>query len=166
MPTNIFISNTTDLTLDLSIKSSSKRSMSSIKATTIDNSSPSLTISDPGGGSSSNSIIDNDEVKIFECEKHEEDVDIDGDEDNDRLSPVIKEEESSPQQTSSTNLTDRLNSEQQLHSFFPYFISPYYHPSNATQSFDKLASLESLSKFMSPPPAHISNSNLGIDQNT
>ncbi|CAF2964911.1 unnamed protein product [Rotaria sp. Silwood2] len=166
MPTNIFISNTTDLTLDLSIKSSSKRSMSSIKATTIDNSSPSLTISDPGGGGgSSNSIIDNDEVKIFECEKHEEDVDIDGDEDNDRLSPVIKEE-SSPQQTSSTNLTDRLNSEQQLHSFFPYFISPYYHPSNATQSFDKLASLESLSKFMSPPPAHISNSNLGIDQNT
>ncbi|CAF1048683.1 unnamed protein product [Rotaria sordida] len=172
MPTNIFIgcfSNTTDLTLDLSIKSSSKRSMLSIKATTIDNSSSLLTTSDPdgSGSSSNNSIIDNDEVKIFECEKHEEDIDIDGDEDNDRLSPVIKEEESSPQQTSSTtNLTDRLNSEQQLHSFFPYFISPYYHPSNATQSFDKLASLESLSKFISPPPAHMSNSNLGIDQNT
>ncbi|CAF1569236.1 unnamed protein product, partial [Rotaria sordida] len=131
-------SNTTDLTLDLSIKSSSKRSMLSIKATTIDNSSSLLTTSDPdgSGSSSNNSIIDNDEVKIFECEKHEEDIDIDGDEDNDRLSPVIKEEESSPQQTSSTtNLTDRLNSEQQLHSFFPYFISPYYHPSNATQSF-------------------------------
>ena len=37
--------------------------------------------------------MESDEVKIFECEKHEEDVDIDGDEDNDRLSPVIKEEE-------------------------------------------------------------------------
>ncbi|CAF4913422.1 unnamed protein product, partial [Rotaria sp. Silwood1] len=158
-------SNTTDLTLDLSIKSSSKRSMSSIKLTTNDNSSSLLTNSDPDG-INSNSIIDNDEVKIFECEKHEEDIDIDGNEDNDRLSPVIKDEESSPQQISSTNLTDRLNSEQQLHSFFPYFISPYYHPSNATQCFDKLASLESLSKFMSPPPAHISNSNLGIDQNT
>ncbi|CAF1560833.1 unnamed protein product [Rotaria magnacalcarata] len=165
MPTNIFISNTTDLTLDLSIKTSSKRSMSSIKATTVDNASPSLTTSDPGGGNIS--IIDNDEVKIFECEKHEEDVDIDDDDtDNGRLSPVIKEEELSPQQISSTNLNDRLNSEQQLHSFFPYFISPYYHPSNGAQSLDKLASLESLSKFMSPPPAHISNSNLCLDQNT
>jgi hypothetical protein len=28
-----------------------------------------------------------------------------------------------------------------------------------------MPSLESLSKFMSPPPAHTSNSNLNIDQN-
>jgi hypothetical protein len=46
--------------------------------------------SDPGGGSST---AETDEVKIFECEKHEEDIDIDGDENIDRLSPVIKEEE-------------------------------------------------------------------------
>jgi hypothetical protein len=49
-----------------------------------------LTLTDPGGGSST---TDNDEVKVFECEKHEEDVDIDGDDNSDRLSPVIKEEE-------------------------------------------------------------------------
>jgi hypothetical protein len=54
--------------------------MSSIKVTT----------SDPGG---ENLTTDNDEIKIFGCEKHEEDVDIDGDDNNDRLSPVIKEEE-------------------------------------------------------------------------
>ncbi|CAF1565986.1 unnamed protein product, partial [Adineta ricciae] len=47
---------------------------------------------------------DTDEVKVFGCEKHEEDVDIDGDDSSDRLSPVVKEEESSPQQTSSNNL--------------------------------------------------------------
>ncbi len=64
--------------------------MSSIKVTTIDNSSSLLTNSDPGGGIST---TDNDEVKVFECEKHEEDVDIDGDDNSDRLSPVIKEEE-------------------------------------------------------------------------
>jgi hypothetical protein len=29
-----------------------------------------------------------------------------------------------------------------------------------------MASLESLSKFISPPPAHMSNSNISIDQNT
>ena len=54
--------------------------MSSIKVTT----------SDPGG---ENLTTDNDEIKIFGCEKHEEDVDIDEDDNNDRLSPVIKEEE-------------------------------------------------------------------------
>jgi hypothetical protein len=59
--------------------------MSSIKARAIDNSSSRLITSDPGGGGSS-STTDNDEIKIFECEKHEED-------NNDRLSPVIKEEE-------------------------------------------------------------------------
>lgn len=32
-----------------------------------------------------NLLTDNDEIKIFECEKHEDD-------NNDRLSPVIKEE--------------------------------------------------------------------------
>jgi hypothetical protein len=31
---------------------------------------------------------------------------------------------------------------------------------------DKMAPLGSLSKFMSPPPAHISSANLGIDPNT
>lgn len=50
--------------------------MSAIKVTTTN-------ISDSGGG---NTTTDNDEIKIFECEKHEED-------NNDRLSPVIKEEE-------------------------------------------------------------------------
>jgi len=116
-----------------------------------------LTTSDPGGG---HATTDNDEIKIFECEKHEDDNSV-------RLSPVIKEDESSPQQTSSTNHTDRLNSEQQFHSFLPYFISPYYQTNNAIQSFDKMTSLESLSKFMSPPPpAHMSNPNLMIDQNT
>jgi hypothetical protein len=65
--------------------------MSSIKATTAENSSQSLTTSDPGGGG--HLPTDNDEIKIFECEKHEEDVDIDGDDNTDRLSPVIKEEE-------------------------------------------------------------------------
>lgn len=55
--------------------------MSSIKA---DNSSLLLTTSNPGGGG--NSTTDNDEIKIFECEKHEDD-------NSDRLSPVIKEEE-------------------------------------------------------------------------
>jgi len=64
--------------------------MSSIKVTTANNSSLSLTTSDPGGG---NLTTDNDEIKIFECEKHEEDIDIDGNDNNDRLSPVIKEEE-------------------------------------------------------------------------
>jgi hypothetical protein len=54
--------------------------MSSIKSTTI-----SLTISDSGSGGG-HSTTDNDEIKIFECEKHEED-------NADRLSPVIKEEE-------------------------------------------------------------------------
>jgi hypothetical protein len=28
-------------------------------------------------------------------------------------------------------MTDRLNSEHQFHSFFPYFISPYYHAAAA-----------------------------------
>lgn len=46
---------------------------------------------DPGGGSVS--TTDSDEVKVFGCEKHEEDVDVDGDANSDRLSPVIKEEE-------------------------------------------------------------------------
>ena len=32
-------------------------------------------------------------MKVFGCEKHEEDVDVDGDDNSDRLSPVIKEEE-------------------------------------------------------------------------
>lgn len=62
--------------------------MSSIKVTTIDNSSASF----PGGGGES-STIDTDEVKVFECEKHEEDMHVDGDENSDRLSPVIKDEE-------------------------------------------------------------------------
>jgi len=66
--------------------------MSSIKATAIDNSSSRLITSDPGGGGGS-STTDNDEIKIFECEKHEEDIDIDGNDNSDRLSPVIKEEE-------------------------------------------------------------------------
>jgi hypothetical protein len=44
-----------------------------------------LTTSDPGGGGAT----DTDEVKVYECDTHEDDV-----EDNsDRLSPVIKEEE-------------------------------------------------------------------------
>ncbi len=55
--------------------------MSSIKSTTI-----SLTILDSGSGGGGHSTTDNDEIKIFECEKHEED-------NADRLSPVIKEEE-------------------------------------------------------------------------
>jgi len=59
--------------------------MSSIKATTADNSSLLLTTSDPGGGGG-NSTTENDEIKIFECEKHDDD-------NTDRLSPVIKEEE-------------------------------------------------------------------------
>lgn len=29
---------------------------------------------------------------------------------------------------------DRLNSEHQFHSFFPYFISPYYHAAAAANS--------------------------------
>ncbi|CAF1256107.1 unnamed protein product [Adineta steineri] len=168
MPTNIFVSSAIDLTLDLSIKSlssSSKRAMS-----TVENTSASLTTSDPGGGGGGNSTTDIDEIKVFECEKHEEDMDIDGDDNSDRLSPVIKDEiESSPQQISAAaaiNLSDRLNSEQQTHSFFPYFISPYYHANNTIPSFDKMASLESLSKFMSPPPAHITNSNICTDQTT
>jgi hypothetical protein len=33
-------------------------------------------------------------------------------------------------------------------------------------SQDKMAPLGSLSKFMSPPPAHISSANLGIDPST
>ncbi|UJR08249.1 hypothetical protein I4U23_012522 [Adineta vaga] len=165
----MIIPSANDLTLDLSIKSSSlKRVM-----TTMDKSSSILlTTSDPNG-IGDNNTNDTDEVKVFECEKHEDDVTIDGDENSDRLSPIIKEEESSPQQSSSSssssiNLTDRLNSEQQFHSFFPYFISPYYHTNNSMQNFDKMPSLESLSKFMSPPPppAHMTNSNLNIDQST
>ncbi|CAF1569631.1 unnamed protein product, partial [Adineta steineri] len=192
MPTNILLAPTlmpgkTDLsssatTLDLSIKSSStklskspERQMSSsttTKTATLQKSlSPSklsVLTTDPGGGGSS-STTDSDEVKVFGCEKHEEDVDIDGDASSDRLSPVIKEEESSPQQAISNNLADRLNSEHQFHSFFPYFISPYYHAAaagSATPPFDKMAPLSSLSKFMSPPPAHISSANLGIDPST
>lgn len=33
-------------------------------------------------------------------------------------------------------------------------------------SQDKMAPLSSLSKFISPPPAHISSANLGIDPST
>jgi hypothetical protein len=44
----------------------------------------SLRISHPDGDD--HSTTDNDEIKIFECEKHEDDH-------TDRLSPVIKEEE-------------------------------------------------------------------------
>lgn len=65
--------------------------MSSTKATTADNVSSTLMASDSGDDNIT--IIENDEVKIFECEKHEEDVDIDGDEDTNRLSPIVKEEE-------------------------------------------------------------------------
>ena len=54
------------------------------------NSKASTPTTDPGGGGSS---TDSDEVKVFGCEKHEEDVDIDGDDSNDRLSPVVKDEE-------------------------------------------------------------------------
>jgi hypothetical protein len=131
--------------------------MSSIKA---DNSSLLLTTSNPGGGG--NSTTDNDEIKIFECEKHEDD-------NSDRLSPVIKEEEvrgkilfqifksrylffSHPHKFILVILIfnffkqtflfflikDRLNSEQQFHSFFPYFISPYYQTNNPIQSFVSL----------------------------
>ncbi|CAF0870356.1 unnamed protein product [Adineta steineri] len=192
MPTNILLAPTlmpgkTDLsssatTLDLSIKSSStklskspERQMSSSTTTTatlqksLSPSKLSVLTTDPGGGGGSSSTTDSDEVKVFGCEKHEEDVDIDGDASSDRLSPVIKEEESSPQQAISNNLADRLNSEHQFHSFFPYFISPYYHAAaagSATPPFDKMAPLSSLSKFMSPPPAHISSANLGIDPST
>ncbi|CAF0991371.1 unnamed protein product [Adineta ricciae] len=159
MPTNIILPSANDLTLDLSIKSSSKGAM-----TTTEKSSSILTTSDlidSGGGNNSN---DTDEVKIFECEKHE-DVETNDDDNSDRLSPVIKEDDSSPHQSSSINLTDRLNSEQQLHSFFPYFISPYYHGNNPMQNFEKMPSLESLSKFMSPPPpAHMATSNLNVEQ--
>ena len=66
---------------------------SSSSTTTVQKSlSPSKVLTpttDPGGGSTT----DSDEVKVFGCEKHEEDVDIDGDANSDRLSPVIKEEE-------------------------------------------------------------------------
>jgi hypothetical protein len=125
-----------------------------------------ITTSDPSGESL---IADNDEVKIFGCEKHEEDVDIDGDDNSDRLSPVIKEEvrqkgvffiflKSSSLSFSHHHnkwvillyilnkkyfvfsIQDRLNSEQQIHNFFPYFISPYYHAGNAIQSFVSLFS--------------------------
>jgi hypothetical protein len=78
-------SNKTDLTLDLSLKSSSKRAaMSSFHATT----------NHPDSDGSCSTTTDSDEIKVFECDKHEEDVNIDDDGTNsDRLSPVIKEEE-------------------------------------------------------------------------
>jgi len=68
--------------------------MSSSTATVRKSLSPSKVpppTTDPGGGGSS--TTDSDEVKVFGCEKHEEDVDIDGDDNSDRLSPVVKEEE-------------------------------------------------------------------------
>lgn len=55
----------------------------------LSNSKASTPTTDPGGGSST----DADEVKVFGCEKHEEDVDIDGEDSNDRLSPVVKDED-------------------------------------------------------------------------
>ncbi|UJR38017.1 hypothetical protein I4U23_030699 [Adineta vaga] len=151
--------------------SSSSSSSSSTTTTTTSVPKPLSTakILTPTTDSGGSLTSDSDEVKVFGCEKHEEDVDIDGDENSDRLSPVIKEEESSPQQTTSNNLADRLNSEHQFHSFFPYFISPYYHAaaaSSGTPPFDKMAPLGSFSKFMSPPPAHISSANLSIDPST
>ena len=78
-------SNKTDLTLDLSLKSSSKRAaMTSFHATT----------NHPDSDGSCSTTTDSDEIKVFECDKHEEDVNVDDDGTNsDRLSPVIKEEE-------------------------------------------------------------------------
>ena len=70
----------TDLILDLSIKSMSA----------FNNCSLILTNSNPV---SSCLITDNDEIKIFECDKHEDDMESDSDDNTDRLSPVIKEEE-------------------------------------------------------------------------
>ncbi|CAF1022718.1 unnamed protein product, partial [Didymodactylos carnosus] len=115
---------------------------------------------------------DSDEVKVFDCEKHEEDIDVDGDGGSDRLSPVIKEEETSPsQQFNQTNLADRLNSDHQFH-LFPYLMSPYYNGSlyNGTPPFDKIPTLPAglgnpLSKFMSPPPAHM-GMGLHVDPST
>ena len=67
--------------------------MSSRKTTRVENFLPIQTTIDVVHDSSSNSIVDKDEVKIFEYEKHEDDMDINDDEENSRLSPVIKEEE-------------------------------------------------------------------------
>ena len=65
--------------------------MSSRKTTIVENFLPIQTTIDVVHVSSS--IVDKDEVKIFDYEKHEDDMDVNEDEESSRLSPVIKEEE-------------------------------------------------------------------------